>query len=237
MAGAKMAETPDESHPQRSKLLGQGLLRAGIGLGIAGGVAVGTTLIANAVTSPGSSQPGANLAAGASGSSGSSGSSSGSSGSSSGSSGTANGPAIGPGRGARFAGPGFGGPGGLGGPVIHGQYTIKGPNGYETIDERTGTVSSITDTSGSNWSLTVQSADGSSATFTVDSGTSVNGGETGISSVKHGDTVTVVAVDNNGTATAKQVVDRTVLQNNGNSWLPPAPQPPSSSSNSGTSSS
>ncbi len=55
----------------------------------------------------------------------------------------------------------------------------KGPNGYETISERTGTVSAVTDTSGSTWSLTVKSADGTTGTFTVDSGTSVNGGRDG----------------------------------------------------------
>jgi len=61
--------------------------------------------------------------------------------------------------GGRFGGPGirwcFGA--GVGGPVVHGQYTVKGPNGYETIDERTGTVSDVTNTSGSTWSLKVKS--------------------------------------------------------------------------------
>jgi hypothetical protein len=113
--------------------------------------------------------------------------------------------------------------------VIHGQFTIQGPNGYETMDERTGTVSDITNTSGSNWSLTVKSSDGTSATFVVDSGTSVNGGETGIASVKQGDTVTVLALDSNGTATAKNVVDETVLKSNGGSWMPQKPPPASPS--------
>ena len=118
----------------------------------------------------------------------------------------------------------------MGGPVIHGQFTIQGPNGYETLDERTGTVSSITNTSGSTWSLEVKSSDGTSAAFTVDSGTSVDGGEMGISSVKQGDTVTVLALDNNATATAKEVRDRTVLQNNASSWMPQPSQSSSSSS-------
>ena len=63
--------------------------------------------------------------------------------------------------------------------VVHGEYTVKGPNGYETIDERNGTVSSVTDTSGSTWSLMVKSADGTSGTFTVDTGTSVERGRDG----------------------------------------------------------
>ena len=99
-----------------------------------------------------------------------------------------------------------------GGPVIDGQFTIKGPNGYETLSERTGTVSDVTDTSGSTWSLTVKSADGTSGTFTVDSGTSVNGGEMGIGSVKTGDTVQVTAVVSGGTSTAKEVTDQTVAE-------------------------
>jgi hypothetical protein len=122
----------------------------------------------------------------------------------------------------------FGGPGaglGLGGQVVHGEYTIKGQNGYETIDERTGTVSSVTDTSGSTWTLEVKSADGTTGTFTVDSGTSVNGGEMGIGSVKTGDTVRVTAVVSGGTSTAKDVVDQTVLQSNGKGWRSFAPMP------------
>ena len=141
-----------------------------------------------------------------------------------------------PGNGSSPASPGvrgprgfgaFGGPGvgfGVGGQVVHGEFTIKGPNGYETIDERTGTVSSVTNTSGSTWTLEVKSADGTTGTFTVDSGTSVNGGETGIGSVKTGDTVRVTAVVSGGTSTAKDVVDQTVLQANGGSWQPAAPQ-------------
>lgn len=130
----------------------------------------------------------------------------------------------------RFGAAGFGGFGGPGGSVLYGQYTVQGPNGYETIDERSGTVSAISNTSGSTWSLTVASADGTSATFTVDASTSVNGGETGISSVKSGDTVSVVAVVSNGTATATQVTDRTTLQANGSTWMPRRPTPGSSSS-------
>ena len=45
----------------------------------------------------------------------------------------------------------------------------------------------------------MKSADGTSGTFTVDSGTSVNGGEMGIGSVKTGDTVRVTAVVSGGT--------------------------------------
>ena len=123
-----------------------------------------------------------------------------------------------------------------GGPFIYGQFTIKGPNGYETLAERTGTVSDVTNTSGSTWSLIVKSADGTSGTFTVDSGTSVNGGEMGIGSVKTGDTVRVMAVVSGNTSTAKQVTDETTLQANGGSWRPTPPSGPGPTGNTGSAS-
>ncbi|HAM02370.1 MAG TPA: hypothetical protein DCQ30_09140 [Acidimicrobiaceae bacterium] len=130
-------------------------------------------------------------------------------------------------------GPGFGGPG-LGGDVLHGVFTVQGPNGPETLQEQTGTVTSITDTSGSTWSLTVTSSDGTALTYVIDSGTSVDGGENGVSSISKNDTVHVLAVVSNGTADAKQVSDSTVMQANGQSWRPAPPAPPGSSSSSGT---
>jgi len=124
----------------------------------------------------------------------------------------------------RFGGPGLFGPG-LGGGVVHGQYTIKGPKGYETIDERSGTVSSVRNTSGSTWSLTVKSADGTSGTFVVDPSTSVDGGESGIGSVKTGDSVTVVGTGSGSTVTATRIMDQTVLEANGKTWLPTPARP------------
>ena len=144
-------------------------LKLAVGLGAAAGVAVGATALAQAATSSDGAPPssGANVTA---------------SGSTPTTSEPDQGPGLdGPGRFGRFGGfPGGGGPGIGGGPFIYGQATIKGPNGYETLAERTGTVSEVTNTSGSTWSLVVKSADGTSGTFTVDSGTSVNGGEMGI---------------------------------------------------------
>ncbi len=166
---------------------GSRMLKVAVGVGAAAGIAVGATALAQAATS--SSGPPQSAAAAAVTASGST-------------------TTTLPPRSRGFAGPGgrlrgpggfgglgaLGGPGVLGGglgagPLIDGQFTVKGPNGYETIAERSGTVSDVTDTSGSTWTLTVKSADGSSGTFTVDTGTSVNGGETGIGSVKTGDTV------------------------------------------------
>jgi hypothetical protein len=136
------------------------------------------------------------------------------------------------GRGFGFGGLGFGG------RVLHGQYTVEAPSGgYETLQEQTGTVSDISDTSGSTWSLSVTSADGTKLTYVVDSGTSVDGGETGVSSIAETNTVNVLAVVTNGTAEAKQITDTTVMQANGQSWRPRPPSPPSGSSSSGSPSS
>ncbi len=161
---------------------GKRLLKLAVGVGAAAGVAVGATALAQAATSSdGTPQAGAATAT---------------------ASGSPSTTTTVPSRPHGFEGPGrrdggFGGPGGFAGiggpgfgvgPLLYGQFTVQGPNGYETIAERSGTVSAVTDTSGSTWSLTVKSADGTSGTFTVDSGTSVNGGEMGIGSVKTGDT-------------------------------------------------
>jgi hypothetical protein len=137
-----------------------------------------------------------------------------------------------------MGGIGFGGFGGFG-QVLHGEATVKGPNGYETVEVQSGTVTSIKDVSGSTWSIVITSADKTAITYTVDSGSSVNGGETGISAVKTGDTVSIVAVVSKGTATAKTLIDGTRLKANGSSWMPPRQGPPSGSSapSSGTSTS
>jgi hypothetical protein len=228
---------PWDVGPPAPPTRGRRWLKLAVGVGAAAGVAVGATALAQAATSSGGAKNGdATVTASSSPST----------------------TTTVPGRPHGFGGPGrvrggfgaggFGGPGafagpGLGAGLIHGEFTIKGPNGYETLSERTGTVSDVTDTSGSTWSLTVKSADGTSGTFTVDSGTSVNGGELGIGSVKAGDTVSVTAVVSGGTSTAKSVTDQTVLKANGGTWQPklstPGPMggpasPGSSSSTQGT---
>jgi hypothetical protein len=114
------------------------------------------------------------------------------------------------------------------GQVVHGEATVKGPNGYETIEVQTGTVTSVKDVSGSTWSLVVTSADKTALTYTVSSGTSVNGGESGVSSVKSGDSVSIVAVVSKGTATVKTLVDMSTLKANGASWAPMRQMPPMS---------
>jgi hypothetical protein len=193
--------------------------------GIAAGTAVGAAVIAAAATNGTPAGSSADLAAGSSSSG------------SSGSSGTTTSPPPPDGAG-HFGGRDFGMGFGPGGPIVHGEFTIQGPNGtYENLQEQTGTVTSITNTSGNTWSLKVTSADGTVLTYVIDSGTSVDGGETGVSSIAQNDTVRVLAVVSNGTATAKQINDSTVLKNNGQAWMPAPPSPgPGSGSSSTTTS-
>jgi hypothetical protein len=208
-----MGNAGDMGGPEPSRRGSRRVLTVAAAIGLAAGVAVGATALAGAATSP-------------SGSAGSTTTTTTPSGSSEGPAGHLGGRfGGGHGVGGAFGG-GFGGgfgPGLDGGGVVHGQYTVKGPNGYETIDVRTGTVSAVSNTAGDTWSLSVKSADGSSATFTVNGSTSVNGGESGISSVKSGDSVSVTATESSGTATATQVTDRTTLQANGKAWMPTRP--------------
>lgn len=198
------AEVPSEKRTSTWKRV----LQIGVGVGVAAGVAVGATALASAATSnPGSSTSTTT---------------------------PSNNSKAGPGSGHHFGGRGFGGPGGFagagggfgvfGGQVLHGEGVIKGPNGYETVEVQNGTVTSVTDVSGSTWKLVVTSADKTAITYVVNSGTSVDGGESGISTVKKGDTVYVIATVSSGTSTAKSVSDSTVMKANGSSWQPRMPQ-------------
>jgi hypothetical protein len=187
------------------------VLQAGVGLGVAAGVAVGAAALAGAATSGGTTPKSSSTP-------------------------STNPKGHGFPQGGHFAGHGFGGPamgfgfGGFG-SVLHGEATVKGPNGYETIEVQTGTVTSVKDVSGSTWSLVVTSADKTAITYTINSGTSVNGGESGVASVKSGNTVSVVAVVSKGVATVKTLTDSTTLQANRGSWTPMMPSgPPSSGS-------
>ena len=72
----------------------------------------------------------------------------------------------------------------------------------------------------------MKSADGTSGTFTVNASTSVNGGETGIGSVKSGDTVDVTGTVSGNTSTATRVIDQSTLQANGKAWMPMRPMMP-----------
>lgn len=104
-----------------------------------------------------------------------------------------------------------GGPAGLGlaGGAIHGQLTVpKSGGGYQTVDVQDGTVTAVSATS-----VTVKSADGYAATYTVTSNTVVDAEAAGIGSVKKGDTVFVTATVSGSTATAASVFDQTAVKN------------------------
>jgi hypothetical protein len=115
-------------------------------------------------------------------------------------------------------GPGLGF-GVLGGGVVHGQLTVpKSGGGYQTLDVQTGTVTAV-----STGAVTVKSADGFTATYTVTSNTVVGAQSAGIGSVKKGDTVFVTATVSGSTATAASIVDITAIKNGRASFGFPEP--------------
>jgi hypothetical protein len=136
------------------------------------------------------------------------------------------GPANGmPGRGPGGPGDGDGdhgmrGPGlGMGAGAIHGSFvTPKQGGGYQTVDTQRGKVTAVSSTS-----ISVKSEDGFTATYVVTADTLVNAKRDGIASIKVGDEVGVVGLENAGSTTAVQIVDRTQM---GAGWKKLAPQRP-----------
>jgi hypothetical protein len=95
---------------------------------------------------------------------------------------------------------------GLGGPLgaLHGEFVVpKQGGGYQTLLVQQGTVSSV-----SSSSITVKSADGFSETYTVNSDTLVNAARDGISSIKKGAKVSVLAQKTSTAPTALRIGDR-----------------------------
>lgn len=93
---------------------------------------------------------------------------------------------------------------GMGGDVVHGQYTVKSGSGYKTMDVQLGTVSTVSPTS-----ITVTSSDGFSATYAVQPSTVVDSQAGGISSVGNTDLVRIEALVSGKSATATSIVDIT----------------------------
>jgi hypothetical protein len=122
---------------------------------------------------------------------------------------------------AGVPGRGFGPPLGLVAPggVVHGSFTVRGPNGtFETLDTQVGTVQTVSPSS-----ITVKSADGYSQDYSVSSSTVVFADYNGIGSVNKGDDVAVVGLVGSSGITAKRVVDITQVQANGRAWEPAPP--------------
>jgi hypothetical protein len=105
---------------------------------------------------------------------------------------------------------------------IHGEFTVKNKAGdFVVLDTQRGTV-----TANQGGQLTVKSADGFLATYTVDSTTKIrkDGAKATLGDVKVGDTVGVVGVKSGGTVTARGIRD----------GVPERQETPSSGATSGT---
>ncbi|MHB1739710.1 MAG: DUF5666 domain-containing protein [Actinomycetes bacterium] len=114
--------------------------------------------------------------------------------------------------------PAPGGPGRWGGPMggpmggmmglgraLHAQATVVTPGGtYLVVSTQQGTVTATTSSS-----VTVKSADGYTATYAVTSATRLakDGASTTLSKIATGNTVHVVATTENGTLTARAIMD------------------------------
>jgi hypothetical protein len=119
-------------------------------------------------------------------------------------------------------GPGghHGGPGG--GMGIHGEFVTKAADGgYQTMASQVGEVTAVSATS-----LTVKSEDGYSRTYVVNDDTLVNAGNEGTADVAKGDTVRVVAIVRNGTASALHVDDGTQVGRLRDKYAPAPPAAP-----------
>ena len=95
-----------------------------------------------------------------------------------------------------------------GGGVLHGTFVVaKSGGGYQTIQEQTGTVESVSSTA-----LSVKSKDGFTFTYVVKAGTNVDAQRDGVTSIKKGDEVVVSATLSGTTGTVDRVLDSTDLK-------------------------
>ena len=108
---------------------------------------------------------------------------------------------------------GLGGFGRFGG--LHGEFTIRKPDGtgFQTVATQSGEVTAVSPSS-----ITVKSEDGFSRTYSVDENTVVGAGRDGIGTVKTGDTVQIGGIVENGNAKAVGVLDSTSLGKIGEHW-------------------
>ena len=100
--------------------------------------------------------------------------------------------------------------GGMGGPIpiLHGQAVLTKPGGgYQTVAYQRGDVTAVT-----AGSITVKSSDGFTQSYAITPTTIVGAQRDGISSVKAGDTASVIATVSGKTDTAARIIDWTLLQ-------------------------
>ena len=111
-----------------------------------------------------------------------------------------------PGGGLRPGGAGMAGFG-----AVHGQFVVARPGGgYQTVDMQRGSVTAVTGSS-----ITVKSSDGFVKTYQVPVAAPVNGQRKGISAVRKGHQVMVVATVSGSTATASHILDFSLLPRQG----------------------
>jgi hypothetical protein len=93
-------------------------------------------------------------------------------------------------------------------PFLHGEAVLAKPGGgYETVAFQRGTVTAV-----SAGSITVKSTDGFTQTYVINGSTIVGAHRGGISSVKSGNTASVIATVSGKTFTASRIIDWTLLQ-------------------------
>jgi len=126
---------------------------------------------------------------------------------------------------------GAGGPGGLGGRVVHGEYTVQTPSGYKTVLEQVGTVVNVSSTS-----IEVKSTDGYDHTYSVSSTTVVDAQANGIANIAKNDKVRLQAVHQSGKDAATNIIDTTKIGSSRTGFgfgpgekrqVPQPPEPPS----------
>jgi hypothetical protein len=92
--------------------------------------------------------------------------------------------------------------------MVHGQFVVAKPGGgYQTVDVQDGQVTAV-----STASITLKSSDGFTNTYVVTSSTRVDAQRDGIGSVKVGNQASVLATVSGSTATAENIADTTLLQ-------------------------
>jgi hypothetical protein len=94
--------------------------------------------------------------------------------------------------------------GGLGGNVLHGEYTIANGSSYQTVAVQVGQVTAV-----SSGSITVKSSDGYTHSYTVQPTTIVDSQSGGIAAVASKDTVRVQALVQGRSQIATNIVDTT----------------------------
>jgi hypothetical protein len=126
-------------------------------------------------------------------------------------------------------GGGFGGPGGTGGGpgggalqgtgltgALHGTFVTGSDGSYVTRVMQTGQVTAVSSTS-----ITVKSTDGYTKSYSLSSSTTVNGGQSQVSAIETGHTVTVIAAESGAASTVTDQSLATTGQN-GQGGLPGA---------------